>query len=683
MSGVEGRIGLMTRRSSQEDVERLFHRNGLVLEEIYVNSFSPLRCTCLKCGRETFARADKVKSKGHTCNFCTGLKGKKVRAEEFVRSLGHIPLVPYPGAAKPWKMKCGECKNEISPRFNSLQSGKSGCSNCGHSRAGERKRRENSVSAVRDMKARHLKPLVEFPGANKPWKSECLKCGEVTSPRLSGLRQGQGGCKTCGIKSSAKSRMLTQSQANAIAKKKKLVPLEPYAGANKKWKCKCLRCGKVSSPYFANIRDGVYGCGWCAKKLVDPEEARKRMVKAGLEPLVAYPGSDVGWLCRCTECKRDVSPTYGSIRAGQGGCKWCKSRNPWVDSSEAIEKLIDNQLQPLEPFKNSHAKWKSRCLRCERIVHPSYHDVKQGSGGCKYCAPNFVNEERILKVMKKAGLIPLDKYESSRKPWKVQHENCGRTFFVEYANIRSGSSCRYCAGVAVIPKEAVRLFKQRGLTPLTRYPGGKKPWKSRCNVCKKVVFPQYTTVATRNSGCVYCAGVKVDPKDAVTFMKMNDLVPLVKYPGARKPWKCRCTVCNNKVSPQYSSVKSGQGGCRFCADWGIDYAAEGFFYLMTHTRFGAHKVGIGNSARVKGDRVKEHKRSGWTLVNTVSFQITDDAFRLEQEILSWLRGDLGLPPFLSEIEMPQGGYTETVDASEIDLSTIWERVLHFSKVKKC
>lgn len=679
---MRGRIGNMSKRRSQSEVAELFQRNHLLLKDSYSNSFTPLKCLCLKCGETTFVRADKVKSKGHICEYCTGLKGKGQKAEDFVKSIGHKTLAPYPGATKPWKMECGECKKIIRPKFNSLKSGGFGCSYCGHSRAGAKKRKENATMALRDMQKNSLHPLVEFPGANKPWKSKCLTCGQITSPRLSGLRQGQGGCKRCGINSSAKSRMLTPSQAERIAKKKKLKPLEPYSGSNKKWKCKCLRCGKVSSPYFSNIRDGVYGCGWCAKKLVDPSKAKKIMLKAGLTPLVSYPGSDKGWLCRCNKCGREVTPAYSSIKVGQGGCKWCKSKSPWVDPVEAINLMMQNQIQPLKPFKNSHSKWESRCLRCERTVFPSYHQIKQGKGGCRYCAPNFVNEKRIYSVMKEVGLIPLAKYKSSKEPWKVKHEKCDRTFFVEYANIRGGSSCRYCAGVAVDAKEAVALFKKRGLTPLGPYPGGRAPWKCRCNVCKKIVYPQYTTVATRNSGCVYCAGGKVDPKDAITLMKKNNLTPLVKFPGAKQPWKCRCEICNNKVSPQYSSVKSGQGGCRFCADWGIDYGASGYLYLMTNEDLSAHKLGIANTIRSRGrSRISQHEKLGWKLYKQMDFEITDDAYVLEQKVLKWLRQELGLREYLSESEMPQGGYSETVDAAEIDLVTIWEKVEELAKVK--
>jgi hypothetical protein len=66
----------------------------------------------------------------------------------------------------------------------------------------------------------------------------------------------------------------------------------------------------------------------------------------------------------------------------------------------------------------------------------------------------------------------------------------------------------------------------------------------------------------------------------------------------------------------------------------------------------------------------------------MDFEITDDAFQLEQEVLTWLREKKGLKAHLSEFEMPQGGYSETVDASEIDLATIWVKVQQLSKIIK-
>ena len=55
---------------------------------------------------------------------------------------------------------------------------------------------------------------------------------------------------------------------------------------------------------------------------------------------------------------------------------------------------------------------------------------------------------------------------------------------------------------------------------------------------------------------------------------------------------------------------------------------------------------------------------------------------MEQKTLIWLRETKSLGIYLSKAEMPQGGETETVDASEIDLPTIWAKVEELSKVKR-
>ncbi len=672
----------MTKRATEAEVIEILRKNSLKPLDNYVNSSTPLKSECLICGNKILVRLNKVKSFGNQCGFCSGRKNSGETAVAFVTQLGHTPLEPYKNALAHWKMKCGGCGNTISPKYNSLQQGAWGCKFCGHKKAGAKRREIGSKKAIEQMRKAGYEPIEPYPGSGSPWKSRCMKCDSLIQPRLGGIQSGQGGCRKCGIQSSAATRSYSQAQAKKIALKKNLKPLEPYVGSNKKWKCKCLKCGKTSSPNFVAIRDGKYGCLWCAKKIVDPAAARKVMLKAKVEPLVAYPGSAIGWLCKCMKCNREVSPTYGAIKNGQGGCKWCKNRNPQVDPVTATLLLTEKNIQPLEPFKNSHAKWKSRCLRCSKEISPSYHDIKQGSGGCKYCAPNFVDEKRIMNVMKNAGFEPQENYVNSKEPWKVKHIKCGRVFKVEYANVRKTGSCRYCAGVDVIPSEAIEVMKNFGLLPLVPYPGAKKPWKCKCSVCKKTIYPQYSATANRGSGCIYCTGHKVDAKDAVAFMKLNDLIPLIPFPGGRKPWKSKCKNCKNEVAPQYSSIKGGQGACRYCAEWGIDYAAEGFIYLMTHEKFGAHKLGIGNTKRLKGNRINQHKKHGWELVKQLDFKVTDEAFQIEQKVLTWIRDVKGLGIYLSELEMPQGGYTETVDAAEIDLLVIWAKVEELSKVKK-
>ena len=673
----------MAKKTTQAEVATLFAKFGLRVIGVYENSFTPLESKCLTCKNVVFPRLDKVKLRGYRCGHCSGRANPAKKAEEVVRKMGHTPLEPYKNALKPWKMKCGGCGNTIFPKYNSIQQGKWGCGYCGHLRGGAKRKELNSKQAIAMMREAYCEPLVPYPGSAVPWKSRCMKCDSLIYPRLGSIQSGQGGCRKCGIDKRTKSLMLSEKEAIGRLKKLKLKPLESYPGTAKPWKCECLRCGSIVKPRLNYLDRSVYGCAVCAGKVVDEAFAISLMKKANLVPQVRFPGSDRPWTCTCKKCKREVAPRYSSVKAGQGGCKWCKDKNPSVDPSVAVQALLDIDIQPLEPFKTSHSKWNSICLRCENEISPSYHDIKQGSGGCKYCAPNFVNITRINEVMKKAGLEPQEKYPGSKASWKVKHIVCGRIFKVEYANIRKSSSCRYCAGKAVIPKEAVALMKKSGLNPLVPYPGSKKPWKCKCSVCKRIIYPTYAVTVNRNGGCIYCTGHKVDVKDAKRLMLLNGLTPLEPFPGAAKRWKCRCENCKRVVTPMYTSVRGGQGGCRFCADWGIDYGASGYLYLMTNQELSAHKIGIGNTVRSRGrSRIVQHQKKGWELFKQLNFEVTDDAYLLEQSVLEWLRKEKKLDVYLSESDMPQGGFSETVDATEIELVTIWAKVEKLSKVKR-
>ena len=672
---------LVARKMTQVEVEALFLKHSMKVLGKYVNSMTPLKSECLLCGHTITPRLDKVKLRGHQCGYCAGRLGVDLKALETLKKLGHKPLIPYPGALVPWKMKCGGCGKTISPKYNSIQQGNFGCGYCGHSRSGEKRRHLSSKEAERILAGAFCEPLEPYPGTHVPWKSRCMKCDSLVRPRLSGIKAGQGGCRKCGLESGAKARMLTEKEALARLRKLKLKALEIYPGTAKPWKCECLRCGSIVRPRLNYLARSIYGCAVCAGSVVDTKAARDLMKKAKLIPQVKFPGSDNPWLSICQKCKREVSPRYSSIKAGQGGCIWCVGKK--VDPLIAIQAMKSKGLQPLEPFVSASARWNCQCLRCSRSITTTYKLASTSAGGCKYCAPNFVNLARIKEVMSKAGLVPQEKYPGSKSPWKVQHTKCGRVFVVEYANIRKASSCRYCAGVAVIPAEAVKVMEALGIKPLTPYPGAKKPWKCKCIVCKRTIYPIYSSSASRNSGCIYCTGHKVDSKDAKKLMITAGLIPLEPFPGAAKKWKCRCQTCKRVVTPRYTSVQGRQGGCRFCADWGIDYGAPGFLYLMTHEELSSHKIGIGNSERSRGrSRITQHEKHNWKLYRQLDFDVTDDAFQIEQKVLSWLRDVKGLGVFLSEFEMPQGGYSETVDASEIDLPTIWAIVEEFSKVKK-
>lgn len=93
-------------------------------------------------------------------------------------------------------------------------------------------------------------------------------------------------------------------------------------------------------------------------------------------------------------------------------------------------------------------------------------------------------------------------------------------------------------------------------------------------------------------------------------------------------------------------------------------------YLCANNELGALKVGVGAPTNV---RIIEHAKRGWTTLITVPVP-GRIALAIEKEILDWWRNDLGLPPYLSQCEMPQNGWTETVDLDAIDIPATIDRI---------
>ena len=57
---------------------------------------------------------------------------------------------------------------------------------------------DDAAAAI--MRAADLEPIEPYPGSGRPWLCICMVCGTEVSPRLNGIRQGQGGCIDCGAR---------------------------------------------------------------------------------------------------------------------------------------------------------------------------------------------------------------------------------------------------------------------------------------------------------------------------------------------------------------------------------------------------------------------------------------------------------------------------------------------------
>ena len=85
--------------------------------------------------------------------------------------------------------------------------------------------------------------------------------------------------------------------------------------------------------------------------------------------------------------------------------------------------------------------------------------------------------------------------------------------------------------------EAIRVMKAAGLFPLEPYVSVNAPWLSKCQKCGREVSPRLGSIKRGSAGCAFCSGRKVDPDEAVVVMQNaglepQSLTPAMMFPGS-------------------------------------------------------------------------------------------------------------------------------------------------------
>jgi hypothetical protein len=406
------------RRIREDEALACVEAVGLQPLESYLDTKTPWKCVCLKCGSVVHAVLNRIRSGRGGCATCGNVKRAaakrhpEVEAETYMIKAGLEPLEPYPGARNPWRSRCLKCGAECAPRLDNVRNGgQGGCQNCGRI-SGDRKRRLASEVAVVNMRAAGLEPLEPYTNDRTPWRARCEKCGREVKPKLVTIRRGQGGCNYCGGIAGAKRRRIPDAVAVDTVRTEGLEPLEQYPGADKPWRCRCLNCGATVTPVLAVVRRGQGGCGPCAGRVrIDAAAAEAVVRTAGLEPLSPYPGGvDKKWRCQCRKCGTIAAPTFRRVRSG-GGCSPCaaiaRGVKQRLSSDEAVSSMLAVGLEPLAPYVNANTPWLSRCLKCGSDVLPRLGTVRSVGSGCESCAGSGFDaaSPAILYAITHSGLM--------------------------------------------------------------------------------------------------------------------------------------------------------------------------------------------------------------------------------------------------------------------------------------
>jgi hypothetical protein len=407
---------------------------------------------------------------------------------------------------------------------------------------------------------------------------------------------------------------------------------------------------------------------------LDPDVAVACMRAAQVEPLEPYRGSLIPWRCRCLRCDRVVWPRLSDVRnQGQRACAYCAGKK--IDPAAAAALMRAANLEPQVPFSSGKTPWRCRCTVCERVVTPCYANVRNGTGGCVYCAGNRVDEAAVEARVRAAGWELLASYPGSGAPWPVKCVRCDAITTKRWNDVRSGvAGCRFCAQRAVHPAAAEASMLAVGLQPLEPYRGNHYGWLCRCLVCLEEYRPRLNTVRSDGSGCFRCgirrAGQlrRIDSAVAASRMQERGFEPEEPYPGSHAAWRCRHDACGNVREVTYHAVVDGGIGCADCAVSGFKPGAPALVYVITHEGFAAHKVGITGVGKY---RLQQWRNRGWSVVMTREFAVGVDARAVEQTVLDWLRGPLALPAGL-----PPGmdGWTESVPAGLLPVEELVARV---------
>lgn len=186
------------RRLTQKTVIEAIKKLNLEPLEPYKNNATRWKCKCLDCGKTIYPRYGDIQKGGKGCQDCgrkrQGLK-KRLNESEVKKIMLKAklkPLEPYKNDNMPWKSKCLTCNKVVKIRFRSVQSG-SACKYCGYTTAGITNKRKDAYELAINA---NMQPLEPYKTLKDPWKCRCMKCNNISFPRLNSLMLGSG-CKYC------------------------------------------------------------------------------------------------------------------------------------------------------------------------------------------------------------------------------------------------------------------------------------------------------------------------------------------------------------------------------------------------------------------------------------------------------------------------------------------------------
>lgn len=117
-------------RISPSDAEKILVSANVSPIGAYPGSQKPWPSICNECGRKVTPKVSVVAYGGGACKYCAGKKVDAGEAEGLMVGHGVKPLVPFPGSNKQWESQCLTCLRIVSPAYSNVKQGHAPCVYC-------------------------------------------------------------------------------------------------------------------------------------------------------------------------------------------------------------------------------------------------------------------------------------------------------------------------------------------------------------------------------------------------------------------------------------------------------------------------------------------------------------------------------------------------------------------------
>jgi len=408
-------------------------------------------------------------------------------------------------------------------------------------------------------------------------------------------------------------------------------PSKYSAGSNKmlSWKCKY---GHIWKSNILNRAKGGTGCPICSNTKIQ----KGINDLATTHPEVANKAD--GW---------DPSEySYGSSKRVNWKCKFGHS---WTGS-------IQSQAR------------KNGCPVC------SNHKIVSGVNDFATTHPNFVEE--VYEWDPKTLGVGSDK----KVKWKCKFNHVWEVSPESRFSKLGVSGCPVCSNKKLetgfndlLTTHAGVASQALGWDPSLVIAGSNRKREWICNSGHTWLASPEQRTGSRKSGCPYCSNKKllVGFNDLATrFPEIAEQAdgwdPTTIITGhAKKRWKCSK---GHKWIAEVVSRTSTKTGCPSCASYGFSPSEKGYLYFLEHDLWKMLQIGITNYPE---DRLKDHKKLGWTVVDVRGPMDGLLAQNWETSILRMLR-EKGADLSNKQIAGKFDGYSEAWSKGKFKATSIKE-----------